>query len=131
MDSPVEHALDFVRKFAALAERLAKRAIVVRSLHCDWSAFGSWTIEASGGDAETKRSAAIQRHAYAEAGPEVFRVIWDGKERELSIASTPTEVTVMLNQWRHLEARSCDSTDAALESAEEWLCDRLGSSPTL
>lgn len=64
MDDPGAHALDFARSFAALAEQLAKRNIVVRGLHCDWSAFGSWTVEASSGDAESKRSSAIRRHTF-------------------------------------------------------------------
>ena len=127
MDDPVVHALDFVRNFGALAERLAKRNVVVRRLHCDWSGFGSWTVDASRGDAEAKRSSAIHRHAFNEAGPEVCRVEWDGKDRQLYMGSTPTEASVMLNQWRHLEPQSCNSYEAALALAEEWLCDRLGS----
>lgn len=96
MDKPVAHALDFVRNFAALAERLAQRNIAVRCLHYDWSAFGSWTVDASRGDAEAKRSSAVQRHAFSEAGPEVCRVEWDGKDRQLSMRSTPTQATVMM-----------------------------------
>ena len=130
MGDPVAHALDFVRNFAALAERLATRNIVVRSLHCDWSAFGSWTLDASRGDAEAKRSAAIRRHAFNEAGPEVCRAMWDGKDRQLSMGSTPSQVSVMVNQWRYLEPQSCNSYEAALMLAEKWLCDHLGSSPT-
>jgi hypothetical protein len=75
MDDPVAHALDFVRNFGALAERSAKRNIVVRHLDCDWSGFGSWTVEASRGDAEAKRSSAIRRDAFSEAGSEVCRVM--------------------------------------------------------
>jgi hypothetical protein len=127
MDDPVERALDFVRSFAALAERLAKRNIVVCGLRCDWGAFGSWTVEASSGDAEAKRASAIHRHAFDEAGPEVFRASWDGKDRLLSMGSTPTKPGVMLNQWRYLEPQSCNSHEAALALAEKWLCDRLGS----
>jgi hypothetical protein len=127
VDKPVAHALDFVRNLAALAERLAQRNIAVRRLHCDWSAFGSWTVDASRGDAEAKRSSAVQRHAFSEAGPEVCRVEWDGKDRQLSMRSTPTQAAVMTNQWRHLESQSCDSYEAALALAEKWICDRLGS----
>jgi hypothetical protein len=127
MDKPVAHALDFVRNLTALAERLAQRNIAVRRLHCDWSAFGSWTVDSSRGDAEAKRSSAVQSHAFSEAGPEVCRVEWDGKDRQLSMRSTPTQATVMMNQWRHLEAQSCDSNEAALALAEKWICDRLGS----
>jgi hypothetical protein len=75
MDDPVTHALGFVRNFAAFAERLATRNIAVRSQHCDWSAFGSWTLDASRGDAEAKRSAAIRLHAFNETAPDVC--LWD------------------------------------------------------
>jgi hypothetical protein len=30
---------------------------------------------------------------------DVFRVIWDGKDRQLNMASTPTTVISMLNRW--------------------------------
>jgi len=128
MDNPVERALAYVRSLAALAERLAKHDIVVRRLHCDWSSFGSWTVEASSGDGEAKRSSAIQRRAFSEPGAEVFRVIWDGKDYQLAMASTPTTVISMLNQWRELEVRSCDSHEGARVLAHEWLSDRLGPS---
>jgi hypothetical protein len=32
----------------------------------------------------------------AKPGPEVCRVEWDGKDRQLSIRSTPTQATVMM-----------------------------------
>ena len=125
MNDSVEDALSFIRDLAALAERLGGRDIVVRSLHCEWSAFGSWTLEASSGEAERKRTVAIHRHAFNEPGPEVFRVTWDGRERHLSMGATPTKVSTMSNQWRHLEARPCDSVAAAIALAEDWLCGRV------
>jgi hypothetical protein len=131
MDSPVEGALAYVRSLAALAEQLAKHDIVVRRLHCDWSSFGSWIVEAASGDGEAKRSLAIQRRAYSEPGAEVFRVTWDGKDHQVAMASTPTTVISMLNQWRVLEERACDSHDGALVLAHKWLSDRLGSPRTL
>lgn len=126
MDTPVSHALLFIRELAALAERLAMRNIVVRCLYCDWSAFGSWTIEASSGLDEAKRSTALNRHDWGEAGPEVYRVVWDGRDRQLSMASTPTTVSVMPNQWRHRDPLAFESTETALAYAEEWLCDNVG-----
>jgi hypothetical protein len=125
MDDSVESSLKFVRSLAALAERLGKRDIVMNRLHCDWSVFGSWFVEVTSGDGEAKRSSAIQRHAYDEPGPEVFRVTWDARDRRLSFESTPTEVISMLNQWRELESQLCDSHEIALARAEEWLSDRL------
>ena len=128
MDSPVEHALNFVRSLAALGEQLAKRDIVVRRLDCNWSAFGSWTIEASSGDSEAKRSLAIRIQAFTAPGPDVLRVTWDGKEHQVKLASTPTTVISMLNRWRVLEGQRCDSHKAAVALAYNWLADRLGSS---
>ena len=128
MDNPVERALAYVRSLTALAEQLAKHDIVVRRLHCDWSSFGSWSVEASSGDGEAKRSSAIQRRAFSEPGTEVFRVTWDGKDHQAALAATPTTVISMLNQWRGLETRPCDSHEGALILAYEWLTDRLGSS---
>ena len=103
----------------------------MRRLHCDWAAFGSWTIEASSGDGETKRRTAIQQRAFSAPAADVFCVSWDGKDRQLGMASTPTNAISMLNQWRELEARSCDSYEGAIVLAYEWLTDRLASSRTL
>jgi hypothetical protein len=128
MDNSVESSLGFIRSLAALAERLAKRDIVVQRLHCDWSIFGSWFVEATSAESEAKRSSAIQRHAADGPGPEVFRVTWDARDRRLSLESTPTGVSSMSNQWRELAVRSCDSHEVALAQTQEWLGEHLGSS---
>jgi hypothetical protein len=128
MDGPAEKAVAYVRSLAALAERLSKQDIVVRRLHRDWAAFGSWTVEASSGDGEANRSSAIQSRAFSGPGAEVFRVIWDGKDRQLDMASTPTTVISMLNQWRGIESRFCDSHEAAIILAYEWFTACLASS---
>jgi hypothetical protein len=129
-DTPTERALAYLRSLATLAERLAKRDIVVRRLDCGWSSFGSWVVEASRGDDEVKRSLAVRRRAFSEPGPEVFRVTWDGREHLVAMASTPTIAISMLNRWRKLDEKSCESHDDALTVAYDWLSDRLGSSPT-
>ncbi|MBS0380658.1 MAG: hypothetical protein JSS29_19420 [Proteobacteria bacterium] len=126
MDSSTESALHFVRALAEVAERLASRSIVVRRLDCDWGSFGSWLIEASAGAAEVKRVAAIKSRRFQEAGPEVYRATWDGKDRQLLRAFTPTTVTVMLNQWHHLESESFQNSEAAIKLAEQWLSAQLG-----
>ena len=125
MDTPASSALKYFHGFSALVERLAKGGVVLRRLSCDWSVFGSWTIEVSNNDDEAKRSAAIQRKEYDGPGPEVFRISWDGKDRELQMESTPTGVISMLNRWRSLDHRHCDSGEVALEVAEEWFYARL------
>lgn len=125
MNVPIDRALAYVRSLAAMVERLAGRDIVVRRLHCDWAAFGSWTVEASSSPGELRRSAAIDQRAFNEPGPDVFRVIWDGKDHELTMASTPTTVITMLNQWRQLDSRPCVSHEDALDLAEAWLIDQI------
>jgi hypothetical protein len=52
-------AARFLAEMYQFAERLAGRGLVVRSLRSDWGSFGSWMIEASAGDAEDRREAAI------------------------------------------------------------------------
>jgi len=43
------------------------------------------------------------------------------------MGSTPSKVSVMVNQWRYLDPQSCDSYERALTLAENWLYSRLGS----
>ena len=121
-------SLGFVHSLVALADRLAERHIVLNRLHCDWSVFGNWSIEVTSADAQARLSSAIERRAFDEPGPEVFRVTWDARDGWLSLASTPTGIVSMLNQWRELESRSCDSSEVALSLAYEWLSGRVGSS---
>ena len=127
MTEATESARTFVKTLAALAERLADRDIVIRRLDCDWSGSGSWALEVSRGVAETERLNAIRREALAEAGPEVFSVTWDSRERYLELRSTPTGLLTKLNTWKQLDARAAESHEAAVTLAEEWLAARLGS----
>src|SRR5215470_1128264 len=120
-----ESAREFVRSLTALTEKLAHHDIVVRRLNCDWSSFGSWIVEVASGAGEDKRGEAILAGAYDEPGPDVFRVTWDGRDRRLSMDSTATEAVTMLNKWRALDDENCDSHEAALVLAEEWLRERL------
>src|SRR5713226_1248833 len=93
-----DSASDFVRVFAELAERLAARDIVVGRLQCDWAIFGSWVLHATNGAQEQRRSDAIRRGEYSGAGPDVFRVTWDGQDRMLSIDSSPSMVLSAVNK---------------------------------
>lgn len=128
MNTPVELAIAYVCRFADLAERLAKQNIVVRKLDCDWQSFGSFTVDASDGDEEAKRALAVQRGAFAEPRPDVYRLSWDGKERHLSAGSMRTTASTMIGPRRALDSRPCDSYEDAISVAYEWLTDRLGSS---
>jgi hypothetical protein len=128
MNTPAELAIVYVRRFADLAERLAKQNIVVRKLDCDWQSFGSFVVDASDGDEEAKRALAVQRKAFAEPGPDVYRLSWDGKDRLLSAGSMRTTASTMIDPRRALDSRPCDSYEDAIRVAYEWLTDRLGSS---
>lgn len=126
MEKSVERAIDHIQGLAALAEQLAGRDVVVHSLHCDWSSFGSWAVHASTPHDEERRAAAIRHHAFSEPGSDVFRVSWDGKDRYLSMAWTPTTVVSMLNQWKEIQSCHCDSSESALDRAHQWFLERLG-----
>jgi hypothetical protein len=128
MNTPAELAIVYVRRFADLAERLAKQNIMVRKLDCDWQSFGSFVVDASDGDEEAKRALAVQRKAFAEPGPDVYRLSWDGKDRLLSAGSMRTTASTMIGPRRALDSRPCDSYEDAIRVAYEWLTDRLGSS---
>ena len=127
-NNPVESAVAYVRRFADLAERLAKQNIVVRRIDCSWGSFGSFIVEATDGDEETKRVSAIRRGAYSESGPDIYRALWDGKERELLFESMRSTATTVFGPSRAIESRSPTSYVEAIESAYEWLADRIGSS---
>lgn len=78
-----QDAARFLRELYRIAERLALRDVVVRSFTADWSGFGSWSIEASKGESEDRRGAAIEAGDYSPVGLDVVRVSWDGKDRNL------------------------------------------------
>jgi hypothetical protein len=130
-NNPVEDAVAYIRRFADLAERLAKKNIVVRRIDCSWGSFGSFIVEVTDGDEETKRASAIQRGAYSESGPDIYRALWDGKERDLTFGSMRSTATTIFGPSRAIESRSPTSYIEAIESAFEWLADRIGSSRRL
>jgi hypothetical protein len=45
-----------------------------------WGGFGSWVIEASQGDADDRRGAAIRAKDYSATGPPSLQVSWDGRD---------------------------------------------------
>jgi hypothetical protein len=127
-NNPVEDAVAYIRLFADLAERLAKQNIVVRRIDCSWGSFGSFIVEVTDGDEETKRASAIRRGAYSESGPDIYRALWDGKERDLAFGSMRSTATSIIGPSRAIESRSPTSHVEAIESAYEWFADRIGSS---
>jgi hypothetical protein len=112
---------DFVQQLAALAERLAKRNIVVNCLCCDWASFGNWTIEVSrGADCETYDKALLN-HEFIAAAPNVLRCMWDGKDGCLYFETAPTEPLSNPGPWENVNVKEFKSRDAALNFAEEYI----------
>ena len=96
MTAPAVSAAQFNLAVSNLAQRLALHNLVVRTLRSEWGTFGSWILEVTTGAAEAQRETAIakaQRDAgiaygnWQVAGPQVTRVVWDGRERELCVSS--------------------------------------------
>lgn len=120
-----QDAARFLRDLYRVAERLALRDVVVRSFRAEWSAFGSWWIEASKGESEDRRGAAIDAGDYGAVGPDVVRVSWDGKERILDVGLLHTTAISVRGGVDPLMSQACDSRSDALRIAESLLLDRL------
>ena len=56
-------------------------------------------------------------------GPEVVRITWDGHERLLTAATSPTPPLSAPNQWKTVVDRTFDSREEAIMFAEEFLVD--------
>jgi hypothetical protein len=118
-------AANFLGDLCRVADRLASRNVVVRSLQAEWSAFGSWLIEASEGDAEDRRGTALQAGDYDAPGPEVVRITWDGRDRVLDACLLHTTAISSGGRPDPLMSQACDSRSEALRIAESLLLDRL------
>jgi hypothetical protein len=118
-------AARFLAEMYQFAERLAGRGLVVRSLRSDWGSFGSWMIEASAGDAEDRREAAIRSGEYEAAGPDVVRVSWDGKDGVLEAGLLHTTGISSGSRAVPLLSQAAESSSEALRIAENLLVDRL------
>src|ERR1051326_6055398 len=91
MTKSSESAINFIRQLAALAERLAKKNIVVAQLSTDWSGFGSWQLSAQIGKDADDYGKAILKGKFGTLGPKVVSFSWDGRDQNLNVktASTP------------------------------------------
>jgi len=120
-------AWEFLRNMDQVCERLAKRNIVLRSVHADWGLFGCWVIEASNGEDEEARGAAIRAGEYDAAGPEFLRVVWDGRDGVLT-AERGRDPTVTTGGGRPdpiVPRAEFSSSKEALAAAEELLVEHL------
>lgn len=120
-------AADFVRRLAELTYRLAAKGIVVSSLHTDWSSFGSWRLQAQrGSDADRYAGALKSATAWSADGPEVVRVLWDGRDGILSVDASPTRALSAPNEWKNeYEEQFKNPRDELLRFVEDYLTNRL------
>jgi hypothetical protein len=94
MERASQSAADFVRQLAELVTELAKRDIVVGTLHADWSAFGSWTVIA-------------RKHN------EAVRFFWDGRDGFLTVEGSPVRKHSAPNEWREECVKGFDRVSGA------------------
>jgi hypothetical protein len=119
-------AVSFLQELTEAAERLARRDVVVVQLTSDWGRFGSWVIEASAGVAEDTRGEAIRSGNYEVSGPDIVRVTWDGRERDLRVDLFHTTALSRSYSAVQLQGDKKFASNAdALEYAEHVLLDRL------
>lgn len=133
MERSSQNAANFIRHLTELAYRLAAKDIVISSLHADWSHFGCWTLEAQRG-AETAQygesiMAFVRSPNPIEAnGPEVVRVLWDGRENILTIEASPTRFLSGPHEWKRECEKGFDKAgDDLLRFVEDYLTKRLES----
>jgi hypothetical protein len=73
------------------------------------SGAGSWSIEASKGESEDRRGAAIETGDYGAVGPDVVRVSWGGKDGILDVGLLHTTAISASGALDPLMSQSCDS----------------------
>jgi hypothetical protein len=121
MTQSADAAGEFVRQLAALAGRLAARGLVVAQLHCDWSGFGSWRLDVQQGDAADRYAEALRKEEWHTWGPDVVSFAWDGRDRILTIETSPTPPLSAPNRWERQAHEVFDNREAAIRFVEEYL----------
>lgn len=129
MERASQSAGKFVRDLAELAARLAAKDIVVTRLHTDWSSFGCWELQAERAtDAELFAEGLRGPNPLEAPGPEVVRVLWDGRDRFVTIQTSPTRFCSAPNEWTDEFARGFDEAGAELmDFVEDFLTKRFAS----
>ena len=123
MTPSAQSANRFIQRLSALAGRLADREIVVSSLHCDWSSFGSWVLQVQRGRAADVYGEALLANRWDTPGPEVLRVSWDGRERLLTIENAPTPPLSSPGPWTRLMDRAFDDAKDAIRFVDEHVSE--------
>jgi hypothetical protein len=108
METSSQYAARFLRELSRLADHLAARDIVVGSLRAEYSAFGSWQLE-------------------AEKHHEAVRVTWDGRDGCLTIEGSPMRDNSAPNKWKQeLEKNFGRASDVEpVPFVEEYLLKRF------
>jgi hypothetical protein len=127
MERPSQNAADFVRKLAELTYRLAAKDIVVTSLRAEWSAFGSWELQAEKGVDAMRYAEGLRSSDPTRAvGPEAVRFFWDGRDGCLSVDASPTRFCSAPNEWKNECNKGFDDGgDTLLSFVEDYLTRRF------
>ena len=56
-------------------------------------------------------------------GPEVVRITWDGREKQLVVATSPTPPLSAPNQWQTVAEEAFDGRVVAMTFAEKFLAE--------
>ena len=118
--SSVIRATDFNRQLFHFTEKLAVHDLVASNIECKWGLFGSWIVEFEDGQSSDRYGQAVRNGQYDVWGPKVLRILWDGRERELTISESPTPPLSGPNQWTVLLNESVADSASALNLAEEF-----------
>jgi hypothetical protein len=107
---------------------LAAKDIVTDKMLAYWGHFGSWELQAVRGADAVRYAAGLRSSEPTQAvGPEVVRVLWDGRENYVSIEASPTRPLCAPNEWQTELTRGFDEeSDELLSFIEEYLVQRLG-----
>lgn len=118
----------FIRKLAEMAYRMAAKEIVVSSLHAEWSSFGSWELQAQRGtEAARYAKAILKMDSTNPPGPEVIRVLWDGREGVLTVQTSPTRFLCAPVDWKEECSKGFERLDdQVFQCVEDYLSEKLG-----
>jgi len=92
MENNCQTSASYVRRLADFSERLSLRNFVIYYFHADWGCFGCWTIT-------------LKREHTA------IKLIWDGRDKYLTIESSPFRNFSAPNEWKSDNAMTFPNND--------------------
>ena len=120
-----QDAARFLRDLYRVAERWPSATWLSGASVRSGAASARCRFEASKGESEDRRGAAIETGDYGAVGPDVVRVSWDGKDGILDVGLLHTTAISASGALDPLMSQSCDSRSDALRVAESLQLDRL------